>query len=206
MGVFFVNDAYRYTKLQTAVILTQALTAMYCNGRLLISVDSFPISEACVILGNQQTLQLWGHVSKACYTLRLDSPPLFVYVGRERFTQSSSSNLHHLRLSITWTPAFAMTATSNPVSESTTADVFYAIEPEVVSGLISILTLTPLPERKRWILKSKQNLLSLRTLEERTVSLDTAGFQFYKQTSKHTTFDNDEEIYCEYYPETIELI
>ena len=58
MGVFFVNDAYRYTKLQTAVILTQALTAMYCNGRLLISVDSFPISEACVILGNQQTLQL----------------------------------------------------------------------------------------------------------------------------------------------------
>jgi len=38
------------------------------------------------------------------------------------------------------------------------------------------------------------------------VTLDTAGFQYFKHTSKHTSFANDEEIYQEYYPESIDLI
>ena len=42
--------------------------------------------------------------------------------------------------------------------------------------------------------------------KEDSFSLDTAGFQYYKHTSKHTKFSNDEEIRCEYYPESIELI
>ena len=42
--------------------------------------------------------------------------------------------------------------------------------------------------------------------KEDSVSLDTAGFQYYKHTSKDTTFKNDEEIRREYYPESIELI
>ena len=42
--------------------------------------------------------------------------------------------------------------------------------------------------------------------KEDSFSLDTAGFQYYKHTSKHTTFNNDEEIRREYYPESIELI
>jgi len=42
--------------------------------------------------------------------------------------------------------------------------------------------------------------------KEDSVSLDTAGFQYYKHTSKHITFANDEEIFREYYPESIELI
>jgi len=42
--------------------------------------------------------------------------------------------------------------------------------------------------------------------KEDTVSLDTTGFQFYKEPAKHTTFANDEEIKREYYPESIELI
>ena len=42
---------------------------------------------------------------------------------------------------------------------------------------------------------------------ENSVSLDTAGFQFYRgYPPKHTTFDNDEEIRQEYYPESAELI
>ena len=41
---------------------------------------------------------------------------------------------------------------------------------------------------------------------EDSVTLDTAGFQYFKHTSKHTAFATDEEIYKEYYPESIELI
>ena len=42
--------------------------------------------------------------------------------------------------------------------------------------------------------------------KEDIVSLDTAGFQFYKRTSKHATFDNDEEIRRVYSLESIELV
>ena len=42
--------------------------------------------------------------------------------------------------------------------------------------------------------------------KEDAVSLDTAGFQFYKHTSKHAIFDNDEEIRRVYYLESIKLV
>jgi len=42
--------------------------------------------------------------------------------------------------------------------------------------------------------------------EEDSATLDTSGFQYFKHTSKHTSFATDEEIYEEYYPESIELI
>lgn len=42
--------------------------------------------------------------------------------------------------------------------------------------------------------------------KEDTVSLDTAGFQFYREPAKHKAFTNDSEIEAEYYPESIELI
>jgi len=42
--------------------------------------------------------------------------------------------------------------------------------------------------------------------KEDSVTLDTAGFQFYRVPSKHTSFANDEAIKKEYYPESIELI
>ncbi|KAF5342838.1 hypothetical protein D9758_013370 [Tetrapyrgos nigripes] len=41
---------------------------------------------------------------------------------------------------------------------------------------------------------------------EASVSLDTAGFQFYSEPAKHKSFKNDEEIKREYYPESTELI
>ncbi|KAH9011845.1 hypothetical protein EDB85DRAFT_1056637 [Lactarius pseudohatsudake] len=37
-------------------------------------------------------------------------------------------------------------------------------------------------------------------------TLDKNGFQFFHHPAKHTSFANDEEITCEYYPESIELI
>jgi len=38
------------------------------------------------------------------------------------------------------------------------------------------------------------------------VTLDAAGFQYFRHTTKHTSFANDAEIYQEYYPESIDFI
>ena len=42
--------------------------------------------------------------------------------------------------------------------------------------------------------------------KEHTVSLDTTGFQFFKGAVPHTTFENDEVIEKEYYPQSVELV
>ena len=42
--------------------------------------------------------------------------------------------------------------------------------------------------------------------KEDSVTLDTAGYQYYKRPQKYTSFANDEEIEREYYPESIELV
>lgn len=42
--------------------------------------------------------------------------------------------------------------------------------------------------------------------KEDSVSLDTAGFQFYAHGSVHTRFIDDDEIKREYYPESEELL
>ena len=42
--------------------------------------------------------------------------------------------------------------------------------------------------------------------KEDSVSLDTAGFLYARAPAKHTSFQNDEEIEKEYYPESVELL
>ncbi|KZP19612.1 hypothetical protein FIBSPDRAFT_955275 [Athelia psychrophila] len=42
--------------------------------------------------------------------------------------------------------------------------------------------------------------------KEDSVSLDTAGFQFFKRAATHTEFMNAEDVEKEYYPESIELM
>ncbi|KAI0372006.1 hypothetical protein BV20DRAFT_135666 [Pilatotrama ljubarskyi] len=42
--------------------------------------------------------------------------------------------------------------------------------------------------------------------KEDSVSLDTTGFQYFRRAAKHKTFENDEVIEKEYYPESIELV
>ncbi|KZP11663.1 hypothetical protein FIBSPDRAFT_799991 [Athelia psychrophila] len=42
--------------------------------------------------------------------------------------------------------------------------------------------------------------------KEDSVSLDTAGFQYFKRAAKHTAFANAADVEREYYPESIELI
>ena len=42
--------------------------------------------------------------------------------------------------------------------------------------------------------------------KEHTVSLDTTGFQYFKRAVPHTTFENDEVVQKEYYPQSIDLV
>ena len=62
-------------------------------------------------------------------------------------------------------------------------------------------------ERKRNFTREDKHIPieNLRGKEE-SVSLDTAGFQFFHAPSEYKTFANDEEIKEVYYPESIELI
>jgi hypothetical protein len=91
---------------------------------------------------------------------------------------------------------------------STTANLVYPIEPEGgVRAYYRVYIDPSSGERVRNFEMAEKSVVieNLRGKED-SVSLDTAGFQFYKHSSKHTTFDNEEEIRREYYPESIELI
>ena len=96
--------------------------------------------------------------------------------------------------------------TATPVS--TTADLFYALEPEGGVRAYQRIDVDPSTGEKarNFEVEAKSVVIENLRGKEDSVLLDTAGFQFYKHTSKHTTFDNDEEIYRVYYPESIELI
>jgi hypothetical protein len=91
---------------------------------------------------------------------------------------------------------------------STTADLHYALEPAGGVPAYQRVDIDPSTgERARnFEIEAKSVVIENVRGKENSFSLDTAGFQFYKHTSKHTTFANDEEIYREYYPESIELI
>jgi len=59
---------------------------------------------------------------------------------------------------------------------------------------------------KNWTKNDKPMQIENLRGKEDSVSLDTAGFQFYRRSAKHTTFMDDAQIEREYYPESIELI
>jgi len=94
------------------------------------------------------------------------------------------------------------------VPVSTTADLFYALEPEGGVRAYQRVDVDPSTgERVRnFEVEAKSVVIENVRGKEDSFSLDTAGFQFYKHTSKHTNFDDDEEIRRVYYPESIELI
>ena len=89
---------------------------------------------------------------------------------------------------------------------TTTASLLYATEPEDGGG--AYVHVDPITgERKKSYECEDRNVVveNLRGKED-SVTLDTAGFQYFKHTSKHTSFTSDEEIHQEYYPESLELI
>ena len=91
---------------------------------------------------------------------------------------------------------------------STTADLFYGLEPEGgVCVYQYVESFPPAGERVRnFEFEAKSVVIENVRGKEDSLSLDTTGFQFYKHISKLTTFDNDEEIRRVYFPESTELI
>ncbi|KAF8965433.1 hypothetical protein BDZ97DRAFT_1812145 [Flammula alnicola] len=91
---------------------------------------------------------------------------------------------------------------------TTTVSLLYLTPPEGGVRAYQSLDADPITgERKRNFGREEKEVVveNVRGRED-TVTLDTAGFQFFKHASKHTTFLNDEDIRSEYYPESIELI
>ena len=95
---------------------------------------------------------------------------------------------------------------ANPAS--TTANLFYSFEPQGGIRASYHLEVDPIntEKEKKAVRDVKSVVIENIRGKEDSVSLDTAGFQFYKHTSKLTTFDDDEEIRRVYFPESIELI
>ncbi|KAJ8487456.1 hypothetical protein ONZ45_g14327 [Pleurotus djamor] len=60
--------------------------------------------------------------------------------------------------------------------------------------------------RRNYTFREEEVVIENLRGRENTVSLDTAGFQFYRRPAQHTSFQNDEEIIKEYYPESIALL
>jgi hypothetical protein len=99
-----------------------------------------------------------------------------------------------------------MPATTLPLPETVPASLLYFTPPE--NGSRPYVHINDVPDRpkKNWV--SAKHTVQIENIrgKEDTVSLDTAGFQFYKHPAKHTSFETDEEIEKEYYPESVELI
>ncbi|KAF8901861.1 hypothetical protein CPB84DRAFT_1846577 [Gymnopilus junonius] len=91
---------------------------------------------------------------------------------------------------------------------STEAKLSYSIPPENGVRAYTHFNVDPTTgERKTNVGQEGKKILveDLRGKED-SVTLDTAGFQYYRHPAKHTSFANDEQIIREYYPESIELI
>jgi len=91
---------------------------------------------------------------------------------------------------------------------STTTSLFYLVPPEDGSRAYFHINANPKTGEREQNYGREERQVTIENLrgKEDTVSLDTTGFQYFKQPTKHTSFANDEEIKQEYYPESIELI
>ncbi|TFK34703.1 hypothetical protein BDQ12DRAFT_689422 [Crucibulum laeve] len=95
---------------------------------------------------------------------------------------------------------------ANPIS-TTASLTFFVPPPDGVRAYQKINADPNTGEREKNFERIEKDVVieNLRGNED-SVTLDTAGFQFFKSPAKHTTFTNDAEIEKEYYPESIELI
>lgn len=105
---------------------------------------------------------------------------------------------------VIYTPSVTMSGTP----ASTTANLAYAVKPEGGVPAYAHLDVDPVLGERPKNYKHQDETVVIENIrgKEDTVSLDTTGFQFYKHVSRHTKFDNDEDIRREYYPESEEFI
>lgn len=90
---------------------------------------------------------------------------------------------------------------------STTSTLLYLVPPSSGERAYQNINSDSTGERKRNFTREEKTVTieNLRG-KEANVSLDTTGFQYYNHKSKFTNFTNEDAIFKEYYPESIELI
>jgi len=100
-----------------------------------------------------------------------------------------------------------MPATLVQPAQTVPTTLSYFSPPSDGSRAFSVVSPTPGQLQKNYLsVKHTAQIENIRG-NESSVSLDTTGFQFYlNEPTKHKSFQNDEEIEKEYYPESIELI
>src|SRR5882762_3507604 len=90
---------------------------------------------------------------------------------------------------------FKFILTSAMPPDSTIANLLYIVEPKGGIAAYQYVNADPTTgERQRNFEREEKSVIieNIRG-KENSVSLDTAGFQFYSYPSKHTSFANDEE-------------
>jgi len=98
-----------------------------------------------------------------------------------------------------------MTVSSEPRFVDTT--LRYFTPPADGSKAWSNMNADPITGERASNWEYKDHTVKVENLRGRTdTSLDKNGFQFFHHPAKHTSFENDEEIEREYYPESVELL
>ena len=91
---------------------------------------------------------------------------------------------------------------------STTGYLTYAILPSDGSKPFCRVDFDPTVDGpvQNWTKDTRKVVIEDARGKEDKYTLDTTGFHFSRRPSKHTRFQDDEEIKAEYYPECIEII
>ncbi|KAH9852577.1 hypothetical protein C2E23DRAFT_188884 [Lenzites betulinus] len=93
--------------------------------------------------------------------------------------------------------------------DTVTATLEYFSPPKDGSKPINYITWSPslgVPQRNWDKVSHQVQIENLRGGKEDSVSLDTTGFQYGRRAAAHKSFDNDEIVEKEYYPESIALV
>ncbi|KAF8886859.1 hypothetical protein CPB84DRAFT_1749842 [Gymnopilus junonius] len=91
---------------------------------------------------------------------------------------------------------------------STTAKLGYLVPPDGGVQAYYHINSDPITGEKKTNIGHELKEVVIENVRGRedTVSLDTTGFQFFHHPVQHKSFNNDEEIIREYYPESVELL
>ncbi|KAI0777731.1 hypothetical protein BD413DRAFT_610041 [Trametes elegans] len=93
-------------------------------------------------------------------------------------------------------------------ADTVTATLFYFTPPADGSEPYNYITWDPKwgVKQRNWEKEPHEVQIENLRGKEHTVELDTAGFEYHRRAAAHKTFENDEVVQREYYPESIELV
>lgn len=98
--------------------------------------------------------------------------------------------------------------TSPNTSSTVTAAIHYLVPPDNGVRAYQHINEDPITgERPKNFTRAIQNMEieNVRGKED-SFTTDNSGFQFFRSPAKHTSFENDEDIEKEYYPESVDLL